>query len=204
MVSGVRLTGDYGTLQRDLSRLSTNFGIDSKYEFDKVLASVGRFWVKTYNNYLKGDNHPTLAKAKFMKLSHGKLSRVSVSLSEKAIMYSTMKNHYVSAKHPYVRRWIKRRWNYNKDNFYKWTASERHNYSPPWSNIHGSYVNPSGSLYVKGFIGKRGFNPIEQTHKESLDEMQRQLKQEVPSALRRVLNKSLTKKVYNVKIVMTL
>ena len=199
MVSGVRITGDYGTLQRDLSRLSTNFGIDSKYEFDKVLASVGRFWVKTYNNYLKGDNHPTLAKAKFMKLSHGKLSRVSVSLSEKAIMYSGMKSHYAPVSSPFVRRWIKRKWLYNKQ--FGWSPTKRESGK---SHLYGNSVYPKGSLYVRGFRYHHHFNPIERTHELSKEEMQRQLKQEVPSALRRVLNKSLTRKVYNVKIVMAL
>lgn len=199
MASGIKVTGDYNKLQADLGRMASSFEDLSSYEFGKLNTEIANHWKKGYNNKMSMIA-PSMAKARIMKKTSGKVYSTMVSLPQKAINYDMGEPRQINLdSNSNAREWVKRKWVWNK--YTSWKATQS------WSKlsyVYGGKNKPQGTIVALSRKDKGLGSIIEEQSKESKQFAKQQMKEKVPKIFKRVGQSLLRKKIYRIDVKMNL
>jgi hypothetical protein len=195
MASGIKVTGDYNALQADLSRMGNKFEDLSGYEFGKLNNEIANHWKKGYNDKMSVVA-PSMAKARLMKKTQGKVYYSFVSIPQKAINYDLGEPRQINlATNTNARNWVKRKWIWN--NITSWTATKSFS---KLSYVYGGRNKPLGTIVALSRKDKGMGSIIESQSNESKQFAKSQLKEKAPKIFSRVGKSLLRKRIYKIDL----
>ena len=195
MASGIKVMGDYNTLQNDLARFNGQFEDLTSYEFGKLTNDIAKDWKNGYNNEMN-KFAPSMAKARILKKTSGKVYTTMVSVPQKAINYDLGEPRILNLRgNTNVQEWVKRKWKWNK--YTSWDATKKYS---GLSHVYGGKNKPQGTIIALSRKDKGLGSIIERQNEKSKSYAKQEFQEKAPKIFSRVGKSLLRKRIYRIGI----